>query len=33
LRGYLHEVQDPAEVACVTAITNALQNFIAAKGL
>jgi hypothetical protein len=33
LRGYLHEVQDPAEQECVTAITAALQNFIAAKGL
>jgi hypothetical protein len=33
LRGYLHEVQDPAEQACVTAITTALQTFIAAKGL
>ena len=33
LRGYLHEVQDPAELACVTAITTALQTYITAKGL
>jgi hypothetical protein len=33
LRGYLHEVQDPAEAACVSAITTALQTFITAKGL
>jgi hypothetical protein len=33
LRGYLSEVQDPAEAACVSAITTALQTFVAAKGL
>jgi hypothetical protein len=33
LRGYLSEVQDPAEVACVSAITTALQTYITAKGL
>jgi len=33
LRGHLHEVQDPAEVACVTAITTALQTLVASKGL
>jgi hypothetical protein len=33
LRGHLHEVQDPAEIACVTAITNALQTLVASKGL
>ncbi len=33
LRGYLAEVQDPAEAACVSAITTALQTFITAKGL
>ncbi len=33
LRGYLHEVQDPAEIACVTAITTALQTLVASKGL
>jgi hypothetical protein len=33
LRGHLHEVQDPAEIACVTAITTALQTLIASKGL
>jgi hypothetical protein len=33
LRGYLSEVQDPAEAACVTAITNALQTLVASKGL
>jgi hypothetical protein len=33
LRGYLSEVNDPAEAACVSAITTALQTFIAAKGL
>ena len=33
LRGHLSEVQDPAEAACVSAITTALQTFITAKGL
>jgi hypothetical protein len=33
LRGYLSEVQDPAEAACVTAIQTALQAYIASKGL
>jgi hypothetical protein len=33
LRGYLSEVQDPAEAACVTAITTALQTLVASKGL
>jgi hypothetical protein len=33
LRGHLHEVQDPAEIACVTAITTALQTLVASKGL
>jgi len=33
LRGHLSEVQDPAEIACVTAITTALQTLVASKGL
>jgi hypothetical protein len=33
LRGRLSEVQDPAEIACVTAIQVALQTYIASKGL
>jgi hypothetical protein len=33
LRGRLSEVQDPAEIACVTAITTALQTLVASKGL
>jgi hypothetical protein len=33
LRGHLAEVQDPAEIACVTAITTALQTLVASKGL
>jgi hypothetical protein len=33
LRGYLSEVQDPAEAACVSAITTALQTLVASKGL
>jgi hypothetical protein len=33
LRGHLHEVQDPAEIACVTAITTALQTLVSSKGL
>ncbi len=33
LRGYLSEVQDPAEAECVAAITTALQNLVASKGL
>ena len=33
LRGNLSEVQDPAEIACVTAITTALQTLVASKGL
>jgi hypothetical protein len=33
LRGHLSEIADPAEAACVSAITTALQTFIASKGL
>jgi hypothetical protein len=33
LRGYLSEVQDPAEATAVTAIQAALQTYITAKGL
>jgi hypothetical protein len=33
LRGHLSEVQDAAEIACVTAITTALQTLVASKGL
>jgi hypothetical protein len=33
LRGRLSEINDPAEAACVSAITTALQTFVTAKGL